>query len=282
MPDHGRTIDERTALAAALAQLTRRERTIVVLRYYVDLSEAEVAAHVGVSVGTVKSTSSKALAKLRRSPSLSDTDLSDIRRAGVFAGAGGDLMSENNFGEELGKLPPDLTLGATSEQIIRRGRRIRTFRQTSIVGAAAVAVLGITSVAALASGGHHGAQTVQSGSGNGLGIGLAPPASPTFFVGSWAPTISVGSGSAAAIPEVSSSAPASPTFYFKSSPPTAVSSAAGQLIGVRLVHRLTRAAVDAGCSGREPRRQRAAVGQRGVGRQGHRDDYIPCSVRNPH
>ena len=77
VPDHGGAIDERTALAAALAQLTRRERTIVVLRYYVDLSEADVAAHVGVSVGTVKSTSSKALAKLRRSPNLSDTDLSD-------------------------------------------------------------------------------------------------------------------------------------------------------------------------------------------------------------
>jgi RNA polymerase sigma-70 factor (sigma-E family) len=83
VPDHGRTIDERTALAAALAQLTRRERTIVVLRYYVDLSETEVAAHVGVSVGTVKSTSSKALAKLRRSPSLSDTDLSDINLSDI-------------------------------------------------------------------------------------------------------------------------------------------------------------------------------------------------------
>jgi hypothetical protein len=88
-------------------------------------------------------------------------------------------MSENNFGEELGSLPPDLTLGATSEQIIRRGRRIRTIRQTSIVGAAAVAVLGITSIAALAGGGHHGTQTVQSGSGNGLGIALAPPSSPS-------------------------------------------------------------------------------------------------------
>jgi hypothetical protein len=85
-------------------------------------------------------------------------------------------MSENNFGEELGKLPPDLTLGATSEQIIRRGRRIRTIRQTSIVGAAAVAVLGIASIAAFA-GGHHGTQTVQSGSGNGLGIAIAPPSS---------------------------------------------------------------------------------------------------------
>jgi len=75
VPDHAHAIDERTALAAALAQLTRRERSIVVLRYYVDLSEAEVAAHVGVSVGTVKSTSSKALAKLRRSPNLADIDL---------------------------------------------------------------------------------------------------------------------------------------------------------------------------------------------------------------
>jgi len=83
VPDHGRTIDERTALAAALAQLTRRERTIVVLRYYVDLSEAEVAAHVGVSVGTVKSTSSKALAKLRRSPSLSDIDLSNTHLSDI-------------------------------------------------------------------------------------------------------------------------------------------------------------------------------------------------------
>ena len=75
VPDHAATIDERAALTAALAQLTRRERTIVVLRYYVDLSEAEVAAHVGISVGTVKSTSSKALAKLRRSPALSDIDI---------------------------------------------------------------------------------------------------------------------------------------------------------------------------------------------------------------
>jgi RNA polymerase sigma-70 factor (sigma-E family) len=75
VPDHAQAIDERTSLAAALAQLTRRERTIVVLRYCVDLSEAEVAAHVGVSVGAVKSTSSKALAKLRRSPNLADIDM---------------------------------------------------------------------------------------------------------------------------------------------------------------------------------------------------------------
>jgi RNA polymerase sigma-70 factor (sigma-E family) len=81
VPDHSRTIGDRAALVAALAQLSRKERTIVVLRYYVDLSEAEVATHVGVSVGTVKSTSSKALAKLRRSPSLSDIDVPDFAPA---------------------------------------------------------------------------------------------------------------------------------------------------------------------------------------------------------
>jgi RNA polymerase sigma-70 factor (sigma-E family) len=77
-PDHAQAVDERAALATALAQLTKRERTIVVLRYYVDLSEADVAAQVGVSVGTVKSTASKALVKLRRSPSLSDIEVPDF------------------------------------------------------------------------------------------------------------------------------------------------------------------------------------------------------------
>jgi RNA polymerase sigma-70 factor (sigma-E family) len=81
VPDHSRAVGERAALIEALGQLTRKERTIVVLRYYVDLSEAEVAAHVGISVGTVKSTSSKALAKLRRSPSLTDIDVPDFAPA---------------------------------------------------------------------------------------------------------------------------------------------------------------------------------------------------------
>lgn len=55
---------------AALATLTRRERAVAVLRYVEDLSEAETAAILGVAVGTVKSTASRALAKLRCSPLL--------------------------------------------------------------------------------------------------------------------------------------------------------------------------------------------------------------------
>ncbi|MDH2425721.1 SigE family RNA polymerase sigma factor [Sphaerisporangium sp. TRM90804] len=52
-------------LEQALNRLPPRQRTAVVLRYYEDMSEPEVAEALGVSVGTVKSTVSRAVAKLR-------------------------------------------------------------------------------------------------------------------------------------------------------------------------------------------------------------------------
>jgi RNA polymerase sigma-70 factor (sigma-E family) len=69
--DHRGTLsaDERLvdsdAMARALAALPPRQRTAVVLRYYADLPEREAAALMGVSVGTVKSTVSRALVTLR-------------------------------------------------------------------------------------------------------------------------------------------------------------------------------------------------------------------------
>lgn len=57
--------DERQRLLAALATLPERQRAVVVLRYWEDLSESEVAAALGCSVGTVKSQAAKALLKLR-------------------------------------------------------------------------------------------------------------------------------------------------------------------------------------------------------------------------
>ncbi len=60
-----RAAEARDQLVRALTLLTARQRRIVVLRYLVDLSEVEVAADLGVSVGTVKSTASHGLAVLR-------------------------------------------------------------------------------------------------------------------------------------------------------------------------------------------------------------------------
>ncbi|QAY64970.1 SigE family RNA polymerase sigma factor [Xylanimonas allomyrinae] len=60
-----RRVDDRDRLVRALATLTPRQRRIVVLRHLVGLSEQEVAADLGISLGTVKSTASRSLAQLR-------------------------------------------------------------------------------------------------------------------------------------------------------------------------------------------------------------------------
>jgi RNA polymerase sigma-70 factor (sigma-E family) len=67
------TVDDRDQLWRVLGTLPRRQRAVVVLRYYEDLSEEETAAALGISCGTVKSTASRALAVLRSHPDLSRT-----------------------------------------------------------------------------------------------------------------------------------------------------------------------------------------------------------------
>src|SRR5439155_23697973 len=70
--DTGADSDLHDALWTALARLSRKQRAAVVLRYYEDLSEADTARVLGISVGTVKSTTSRALAVLRQDPTLRD------------------------------------------------------------------------------------------------------------------------------------------------------------------------------------------------------------------
>jgi len=58
--------EERQQMLAALAGLTRRRREVLVLRFYLGLSEAEIAATLSISPGTVKSTAARGLASLAR------------------------------------------------------------------------------------------------------------------------------------------------------------------------------------------------------------------------
>ncbi|MGW5172589.1 SigE family RNA polymerase sigma factor, partial [Streptomyces nodosus] len=58
--------EEHRQVLDALAQLTARQREVLVLRYWSDLTEAQIAETLGVSRGTVKSTASRALATLEQ------------------------------------------------------------------------------------------------------------------------------------------------------------------------------------------------------------------------
>jgi RNA polymerase sigma factor (sigma-70 family) len=59
--------DLRVALRHALTTLTPKQRAVLVLRYYEDQTEVQAAAVLGISPGTVKSTTRQALARLRAS-----------------------------------------------------------------------------------------------------------------------------------------------------------------------------------------------------------------------
>ena len=58
--------EEHRAVLAALRRLPDRQREVLVLRFYLELSVAEIAQAMGISQGTVKSTVSRALAALGR------------------------------------------------------------------------------------------------------------------------------------------------------------------------------------------------------------------------
>lgn len=71
----------RIALAEALARLPRRQRQVVVLRYLSDLSEADVARALGVSVGSVKTHLHRGLASMRSLLQVPDDGTVEVRLA---------------------------------------------------------------------------------------------------------------------------------------------------------------------------------------------------------
>ena len=73
--DTADALGDSAALLKALRKLGPRQRAVIVLRFWMDMSEAETAAALGCSVGTVKSQASRALAALRDSAELMEGEL---------------------------------------------------------------------------------------------------------------------------------------------------------------------------------------------------------------
>jgi len=80
-PGRDRTaeVDDADAVSRALQRLDRDQREVVVLRFYAQLSEQDTADALSIPVGTVKSRSSRALARLSKDTSLNDLTEGDDR-----------------------------------------------------------------------------------------------------------------------------------------------------------------------------------------------------------
>ncbi|HZR50301.1 MAG TPA: SigE family RNA polymerase sigma factor [Streptosporangiaceae bacterium] len=65
-------VDSRATLTAALDRLPAKQRAVVVLRYFADMTEAQTAQAMGLSIGTVKAHAAKALSRLRDAPGLAE------------------------------------------------------------------------------------------------------------------------------------------------------------------------------------------------------------------
>lgn len=81
--DHARDSDLAEVVRRALDRLPERMRAAVMLRYFEDMTEPEIAALLGVSLGTVKSTVSRAVARLR-----TDAELGEDSGSRLFSRSG--------------------------------------------------------------------------------------------------------------------------------------------------------------------------------------------------
>ncbi len=76
-PDEAADIDSADAIRRSLARLPAAQRAVIVLRFYCDFTEAEIADALACSPGTVKSRSHRALVALRASVELDDVEVAD-------------------------------------------------------------------------------------------------------------------------------------------------------------------------------------------------------------
>jgi RNA polymerase sigma factor (sigma-70 family) len=71
--DRAEALAERDLVLRALGRLPSRQRAVLALRFYEDVSEAQIAEVLGCATGTVRSLTNRALSALRAQPGLSQT-----------------------------------------------------------------------------------------------------------------------------------------------------------------------------------------------------------------
>jgi len=105
--DHARESDMAEVVRRALDRLPQRMRAAVMLRYFEDMTEPEIAATLGISLGTVKSTVSRAVARLR-------IDAELVKDSGALS-----LILANAANRSFAALPRS---GAGAARALRSGR----------------------------------------------------------------------------------------------------------------------------------------------------------------
>jgi RNA polymerase sigma-70 factor (sigma-E family) len=78
-PDHATGYAEHAAMLAEIAKLPRRQRAVLVLRYYEDRSDSEIAELLGCAPGSVRAYASRALAALRVDMQPGRPELTDLQ-----------------------------------------------------------------------------------------------------------------------------------------------------------------------------------------------------------
>jgi RNA polymerase sigma-70 factor (sigma-E family) len=128
------TTDDRDELVRRLSRLPGQQRTVVVLRYYADQSEAAVAEALGISVGSVKSAASRGLAALRQHAEAQTTSRAPAQTGPMTT----DL--ETDLRREFDAARPPSRLTFSPESIVSQGRRSIRRRRLMTSASTAVAV----------------------------------------------------------------------------------------------------------------------------------------------